>query len=161
MTVTWDHMIVGHTYLVQAWLNDGRSGQSGTSTFTAGVSNSAPVAIGNGAPGQFITGTFVANRADQSFKMSPGIMLNLLQIRDLTPQPRITSVGVNGTTLSLSATNGLHSGPYVLLGTTNVATQLSQWTPILTNNFNSSGNMNLSTNVLSPAVPQQFFILSQ
>ena len=74
MTVTWDGLIVGRTYLVQAWLNDGRSGQTGTSTFTGGVSNSAPVAIGNGAPGQYIIGTFVADSSSQSFTLSTGIM---------------------------------------------------------------------------------------
>jgi len=45
MVVSWDNLIVGHTYLVQAWLNDGRGGQSGTSTFIGGNSNSVPVAI--------------------------------------------------------------------------------------------------------------------
>jgi len=162
MTVNWDGLKVGHTYLVQAWLNDGRSGQPSTSTFSAGVSNSAPVAIGDGAPGQYIIGTFVANRGDQSFKMSPGIMLNLLQVRDLTPpQPRITGIGVSGTTLTLSATNGVHGGSYVLLGTTNVAAPLGQWTPILTNSFDGSGNATLSTNVINPAVRSQFYRLAQ
>jgi hypothetical protein len=159
MTVNWDSMRVGHTYLVQAWLNDGRSGQPGTSTFIAGVSNSAPVAIGDGAPGQYITGTFVANNSLQSFTMSPGIMLNLLQIRDLTPPPQITGVSVQGTTLNLSATNGLHSGQFVLLGTTNLAAP--NWAPILTNSFNSSGNLNMSTNIVNPAVPAQFYRLAQ
>src|SRR5258708_1294224 len=66
MTVSWNNLIVGHPYLVQAWLNDGRGGQTGTSTFTGGVNTSAAVAIGNGAPGQYVIGTFVANRTDQS-----------------------------------------------------------------------------------------------
>src|ERR1035438_3828890 len=49
------------------------------------------------------------------------------------PQPvHVTSISVSGTTLNISATNGVHGGQYVLLGTTNVAKPLSQWTPILT-----------------------------
>ncbi len=163
MIVSWDNMIVGHTYLVQAWLNDGRGGQSGTSTFTGagGVDASSAVAIGNGVPGQYIIGTFVANRGDESFTMSPGIMLNLLQVRDLTPIPHFTGISLSGTTLHLSATNGANGGQYVLLGTTNVALPLSQWTPILTNSFDGGGNLNLSTNILNPVVSLEFFRLKQ
>jgi len=49
----------------------------------------------------------------------------------------------------------------VLLGSTSLAIPISLWTPILTNNFNGSGNLNLSTNIIDPVVPQEFFILSQ
>jgi hypothetical protein len=77
--------------LVQLWLNDGRGGQSGTSTFTGGANSSAPVAIGNGAPGQYIIGTFVADGSrSESVTMSPGIMLNLAQVRDVTVKPNVT-----------------------------------------------------------------------
>jgi hypothetical protein len=75
--------------------------------------------------------------------------------------PLLTSVSVVGTTLALSATNGPISGQYVLLGTTNLALPLAQWTPILTNSFDGRGNLNLSTNVINPAVQQRFYILSQ
>jgi hypothetical protein len=77
------------------------------------------------------------------------------------PSPHITSIGVNGTTLSINATNGASAGSYVLLGTTNLALPLSQWTSILTNNFDGSGNLNLSTNIINPALPLQFYIISQ
>ena len=90
MIVSWDNLTVGDTYLVQVWLNDGRTGQPGTSVFTGGANASAPVAIGNGVPGQFITGTFVADGGSQSFTMAPGIMLNLIQVRDLSPTPNVT-----------------------------------------------------------------------
>jgi len=43
--------------------------------------------------------------------------LNLVQVRDLTPQPRFTAISVNGTTLNLSAVNGANGGQYVLLST--------------------------------------------
>jgi fibronectin-binding autotransporter adhesin len=76
-------------------------------------------------------------------------------------QPHFTGISLNGTTLTLMATNGTISGQYVLLGTTNVAKPLSQWTPILTNNFDGSGNLNLSTNIINPANAQMYYILSQ
>src|SRR5438445_1689344 len=61
MIASWNNLTPGNTYLVQFWLNDGRGGQSGTSTFTGGANTSDPVAIGNGAPGQYIIGTLVAD----------------------------------------------------------------------------------------------------
>jgi hypothetical protein len=76
-------------------------------------------------------------------------------------RPQLTSISVSGTTLTIQAVNGTASGQYVLLGTTNVALPLSQWTPILTNNFSSGGILNLSTNIINPAVPQQFYMLEQ
>jgi hypothetical protein len=86
--ISWDGMTVGDTYLVEFWLNDGRAGQSGTSEFTGGANTSGPVAIGNGAPGQYITGTFVADSSgSEDITMAPGIMLNLVQVRDITSVP--------------------------------------------------------------------------
>jgi hypothetical protein len=75
--------------------------------------------------------------------------------------PHLTGISVVGTMMSISATNGANGGQYVLRGTTNLTLPLAQWTPILTNRFDGSGNLNLSTNVINPAVPQRFYILSQ
>lgn len=95
MILSWSNMTVGNTYLVQMWLNDGRSGQTGTSTFKGGVNTSDPVAIGDGTPGQYIIGTFVADATgSESITISPGIMLNLVQVRDLTsvPEPSVAAM---------------------------------------------------------------------
>jgi hypothetical protein len=86
--------------------------------------------------------------------------LTLTTVAPSTP-PHITGISVSGTTLTISATNGAAGGRYVLLGTTNLATPFSQWTPVLTNNFTANGSLNLSTNIINPALPQQFFLLSQ
>lgn len=75
--------------------------------------------------------------------------------------PHITHIGVSGTTLNISGTNGTASSPYVLLGSTNVALPLASWTPLLTNTFGSDGSFNLSTNIVIPGVTNQFYILSQ
>ena len=79
----------------------------------------------------------------------------------VAPTPRITGFSLSGTTLNLTATNGAASGQYVLLQSTNLALPLANWTPVLTNNFDGSGNLNLSTNIVNPANPQTFYILSQ
>jgi beta-mannosidase len=71
----------------------------------------------------------------------------------------ITSFGVNRTALSISATNGPANGTYYLLSSTNIALPLSQWTPVLTNAFDSRGNLNLTTNIIDPSKAQGFYIL--
>jgi alpha-D-xyloside xylohydrolase len=72
--------------------------------------------------------------------------------------PHITTIGLNGTGLSLSATNGTPSGPWALLQSTNVALPLNQWQTNATGNFDGSGN--LSTNLVNTATNlQQFYIL--
>lgn len=74
-------------------------------------------------------------------------------------QPKITSVAINGATLTITATNGMDNGSFVLLQSTNVALQLSQWTPVLTNSFDGNGNLNLSTNIVNHNNQQEFYIL--
>jgi hypothetical protein len=67
----------------------------------------------------------------------------------------ITDVSVSGITLSLTAAGANPNSQFVLQGATNLS--LPVWKPILTNTFDGSGNLNLSTNVINPAVPQEFF----
>jgi alpha-D-xyloside xylohydrolase len=72
--------------------------------------------------------------------------------------PQLTTIALNGTWLSLSATNGTPSGSWELLQSTNVALPLSQWQTNLMGNFDGSGN--LSTNIANAATNlQEFYIL--
>jgi type 1 fimbria pilin len=77
------------------------------------------------------------------------------------PMPQITGININGTTLTITATNGADGGQFVLMDSTNLLLPLSQWTPILTNNFDGSGNLNLSANIINPNNPQEFYLLWQ
>jgi hypothetical protein len=84
-TFTWGGMAPGHTYLVQLWVNG--NDPSRTETFSGGSSNSASI---NYDPGQYITGTFVANGASETITLlgNPGDnypQINLVQVRDLSP----------------------------------------------------------------------------
>jgi hypothetical protein len=72
---------------------------------------------------------------------------------------KITSIAVSGTTLSITATNGPVNSSYVLLESTNLLLPLAQWTPALTNTFNSGGGLNLSTNIINRNNAQEFYIL--
>ena len=172
---TWDGMTPGHNYLIQIWVNDGRNiGQTRSESFTGGTNTSSAVTYGSdgSGPGQFIIGEFVAVSPGAarisinpfSSGSNPDAQINLVQVRDITiapTQPRFTSISVSGATLNLTAVNGAHGGQFVLHSSSNPALPLNLWTPILTNSFDGSGNLTLSTNILNPAVPQQFFILSQ
>lgn len=73
--------------------------------------------------------------------------------------PQITNINVSGTTLMLRGTNGGAGNRYVLLGSTNAALPLNQWTPLLTNYFDTNGNLNLSTDLINPWPSQQLYIL--
>jgi autotransporter-associated beta strand protein len=77
------------------------------------------------------------------------------------PTPFITHIGVSGTTLTITGTNGAPGGPYVLLQSTNLTTPLTNWTPAVSNSFDGSGNLNLSTNIVTPGIPREFYILLQ
>jgi hypothetical protein len=72
---------------------------------------------------------------------------------------RITSVGLIGPTLTLKAVNGSTNGIYYLLTSPDLNTPLSQWTRVLTNQFDANGNLSLSTNIINPADTQRFYIL--
>jgi len=169
-SLTWNGMTPGDTYLVQIWVNDGRNiGETRSGTFTGGANTSSSVLYGSdgSGPGQYVTGTFVANsNATEIISINPfstgpnpDSQINLLQVRDITL--RITSFSVSGTTLNLSAINGAANGPFILLGSADVTKPLSQWTHILTGNFDSGGNLNLSSSVINPAVSRQFYMLSE
>ena len=75
--------------------------------------------------------------------------------------PVFTGITLSGMTLTLTATNGAVNGSYILLASTNVALPLAQWTPVMTNAFDGSGNLNLSTNVIVPGNGKEFYILLQ
>ncbi len=72
--------------------------------------------------------------------------------------PVIGAIAVSGTSLDLSGTGGAANGSYVLLGTTNLSTPTSNWVRLLTNQFDSSGNFNVATN-LTPGQTLNFYRL--
>ena len=71
--------------------------------------------------------------------------------------PHITHIGLSGTSLTLSATNGTAGGPWTLLQSTNVALSLSLWQTNTTGTFDGSGN--LSTTIPNTATNRQEFYL--
>jgi parallel beta-helix repeat protein/autotransporter-associated beta strand protein len=104
-----------------------------------------------------VTGGGIATGASAALRIS-GAALELVVT---VPVPHISGININGTTLTMTATNGAADGRFVLLGTTNLTLPLDQWTPILTNQFDGTGNLSLVTNIINPNNPLEFYILSR
>jgi uncharacterized repeat protein (TIGR03803 family) len=76
------------------------------------------------------------------------------------PALTITGIKLAGTTLVLSGINGLNGTNCVVLGSTNVALPLSQWTPLATNVAPLGGGFTASlTNAVNAAASGQFYTL--
>ena len=167
-TFSWSGMTPGRLYLIQLWVNDGRNiGESRSETITGGTNTSPLLSFGSdgSGPGQYLIGTFVANSSGGqtlfldafSSGSNPSPQINLFQVRDITPV--ISHFTVTGPTLALAATNGPANATFVLLQSASMTLPLMQWTPVLTNTFDGNGGVNLSTNIVNPITPQQFYIL--
>jgi autotransporter-associated beta strand protein len=72
--------------------------------------------------------------------------------------PGFNSVTAAGNNLVLSGTNGPANTSYYVLSSTNVVLPMANWTRVATNQFDTSGNFNL-TNPINPATPQLFYRL--
>jgi hypothetical protein len=95
---------------------------------------------------------------------NPNIELIALDVAgyDLVPppQPGIVNITLSGTNLLLNATNGLATGTYLLLASTNLALPVNQWTSLATNVLTANGNFSITaTNAVKPHSACQFYIL--
>lgn len=70
--------------------------------------------------------------------------------------PTIAKIQIVGGNLVFSGSGGVNSWPYYLLVSTNLNLPVAQWTPIATNQFDSSGNFTL-TNAISTSSSQMFY----
>ena len=118
-----------------------------TSGFITGIAPSSVTVTGGGAVGA------------ASLVISNGA-LDLVVASGPAPRPVITSFSINGNTLTISAANGQDNAMYSLYGTTNLNPPV--WKLVFTNSFNASGNINnFSTNLVSPGVPAEFYLLEE
>jgi hypothetical protein len=106
-TIGWSGLTIGDTYLIQLWVNDGRSSVvARNETVTGGANTSASLNYGSGpanGPGQYIIGTFIADTTGETISLNaggsaPSAQLNLLQVRDLgvVPEPSTLAVFAAG-----------------------------------------------------------------
>jgi len=81
-----------------------------------------------------------------------------LKIAVAPSQPVVNIVALSGGNLIFSGTNGVASGSYVVLASTNVSTPLINWVALGTNAFDTNGVFNV-TNTVVPGTPQLFYRL--
>jgi autotransporter-associated beta strand protein len=79
----------------------------------------------------------------------------VLSVVTLTP-PTITGIQIVGGSLVFSGSGGVNSWPYYLLASTNLSLPAVQWTPVATNQFDTSGNF-VVTNAISAGTSQMFY----
>jgi hypothetical protein len=72
--------------------------------------------------------------------------------------PVFGPISISGGRLVFSGTGGVGGGTYYLLDATNLATPLTNWMRLLTNQFDAAGNFNF-TNPVGPNAPQNFYRL--
>jgi autotransporter-associated beta strand protein len=72
--------------------------------------------------------------------------------------PNVDSVNTAGGKLVLTGSGGVTNGSYYVLTSTNLAAPLTNWTRLLTNQFDGNGNFNF-TNMMPPHSPQSFYLL--
>jgi len=129
---------------VSASFNPASFNASGTSTLTVMASNN----VAQGAYSLTING--VAGTLTNSSAVTLAV--------GGPPSPFINTVAISGTNLVLMSTNGPRGGTWTLLSSTNLASPVTNWTPLATGVFDANGNLTL-TNGLAPDLPQQFFLL--
>jgi autotransporter-associated beta strand protein len=124
--------------------------------------STAPLAAGNSF--QIFNGTSYSGSFANITPATPGeglawdmSQLNIGKLKVVAAsQPIINSITMSGSSLIFSGTNGVASGNYVVLASTNLTTPLINWTPLATNTFDTNGVFNV-TNVISSGSPQQFY----
>jgi large repetitive protein len=158
-----------------ATVSDSTISSTGTPTGTVqfktnGVNFGSAVTLVSGSassvalPTNLPAGNYAVTAAysgDGNFITSSGTLSGGQTVSGGAGAPVLTSIHVAGTTLSITATNGVPNGPYTLLQSSNLALPAIQWTPVSTGTFNGSGNLTLSTNIVNPANTDEFYILSQ
>jgi hypothetical protein len=85
---------------------------------------------------------------------------NLLADGTLTvaaPTPPVFgSINTSGTNLIFTGSGGIPNANYYLIGTTNLTLPAANWTLLITNQFDSSGNF-IFTNAMNPNWPQGYY----
>jgi autotransporter-associated beta strand protein len=134
---------------------------AGASPLGAGTYSLIQVAPGGtisaGSPTVTVTGNGLAPGATATISVSGG-SVNLVVTGGVSAStPGVNSITVSGPDLIFSGTNGMNGHIYYVLGSSNVALPLSQWTSLETNTFSPMGTFSV-TNVIGVG-PWRFFII--
>ncbi len=76
----------------------------------------------------------------------------------VVPKPQVSAVSLSKTNLIATGTGGSGGLVYCVWMSTNLSASITNWTPVLTNAFDSAGNFSF-TNTVDSTLPQQFYRL--
>jgi autotransporter-associated beta strand protein len=86
--------------------------------------------------------------------------IKLVVTDPLAPPPAFGTISQSGNALVMSGTGGVPNATFCLLTSTNLSLQVTNWTRLLTNQFDASGNFSITlTNGVDPNRPQSFYRL--
>jgi fibronectin type 3 domain-containing protein len=108
----------------------------------------------NGAFANVVLPLLPAGLAWNTSNLNSGGVLSVM----LATTPVFGALSISGGGLALSGTGGVGNASFYLLTSTNLATPLSNWIRLLTNQFDTNGNFNF-TNPIDPSAPQNFYLL--
>jgi autotransporter-associated beta strand protein len=130
---------------------------AGTFTFggTLIVSNADDPLQGGDAFQIFSAANFSGNFSSLALPaLTPGLYWDTSTIKvdgtirvGIETPPVIGNIGISGGKLFLSGTGGVTNGTYYVLTSTNLAAPLTNWTRLLTNQFDTSGDFNFTNAV--------------
>jgi autotransporter-associated beta strand protein len=144
-----DAVVVSGNLNLGGQLNITNTGGFGAGTYTLFTYGGA-LTLGNltiaSAPAGFVC-TISTNTAGQ---------INL--IVQASAPPAFGNVKLSGGSLALSGSGGPANGIYYVLTSTNIATPLTNWTRLLTNQFDAGGNFNF-TNAPDASLTHSFYLL--
>jgi autotransporter-associated beta strand protein len=135
------------------------AGKSGLKTLTfAGTGNmfvtNNPIANGTGTLAVNVAGGTLTLNTANIYTGATTVTNGFLQVNGSLSAGSIVTVGAGG---QLGGT-GVGYASYYLLGSTNLANPVSNWTRLLTNQFDAAGSFNF-TNPMNPNWPQGFYLL--
>jgi autotransporter-associated beta strand protein len=122
------------------------------------------------------TGTITNGSVSNSVVQATGVVATLTNITTTTPNeiaviisplplPVISAADFSQLashgSITLSATNGEAEALAVILTSTNVALSVTNWTPVVTNNFDINGNLLNEAIPANPTAPRQFYIIKE
>ena len=110
------------------------------------------------ASGNFTAITPPTPGAGLAWDTSQLLVNGTIAVAAFTSRPEFGNVLRSGSDFVMTGSNGPPGMTFYVLSSTNIATPLPQWTPVLTNAFDASGNFSV-TNLIDPATPQRFFLL--
>jgi len=155
-------------YVSHDWQTNNVVSVAGTFTWGGAlvISNADDPLQGGDAFPLFTAGNFAGSFSSLTLPaLTPGLYWNTntfkmdgtLRIVTETP-PVIGNLGIISGKLVLNGSGGITNGTYYVLTSTNLAAPLTNWTRLLTNQFDAGGNFNF-TNAVKTGTAQSFYLL--